>query len=110
MNGKRYVEKMKEKRLLFATGTLVLMMLLCSIPSVYAYSINLKNQNDYSLNSGILEQLAFDNVKLETDWYYKPSNYAELVGWYQNLESLYPGYLEVFKANELYGTGTVTGG
>jgi hypothetical protein len=37
-------------------------------------------------------------------------NYSELVGWYQSLEADYPEYIEVFKANELYGTGTVTGG
>ena len=44
------------------------------------------------------------------EWYYKPSNYAELVSWYQDLETSYPDYIEVFKANELYDTGTVTGG
>jgi hypothetical protein len=44
------------------------------------------------------------------EWYYKPANYAELVGWYQDLETSYPDYIEVFKANELYNTGTVTGG
>jgi hypothetical protein len=43
-------------------------------------------------------------------WYNKPANYAQLVGWYQALESAYPDYIEVFKANELYGTGTVNGG
>ena len=43
-------------------------------------------------------------------WYYKPNNYAELVSWYQNLEAAYPNYLEVFKANDLYDTGTVYGG
>ena len=44
------------------------------------------------------------------DWYYKPSSYGDLVSWYQSLELLYPDYIEVFKANELYGTGTITGG
>lgn len=102
---------MKERRLFIATGVIVLILLLSSIPSVVSYSIDIRNQNDNPLNSGILEQLALDTVgKSGTDWYYKPSSYAELVGWYQNLESLYPEYLEVFKANELYGTGTVTGG
>jgi len=43
-------------------------------------------------------------------WYYKPSSYSQLVTWYQTLESSYPGYIEVFKANEIYGTGTITGG
>ncbi len=44
------------------------------------------------------------------DWYYKPTSYSELVSWYQALEATYPGYIEVFKANELYSTGIVTGG
>ena len=44
------------------------------------------------------------------DWYNKPTSYSQLVSWYQALEILYPGYIEVFKANELYGTGTITGG
>jgi len=102
---------MKEKRPLFIIGIIVLTLLLGSIPSTSAYSIDLKNQNDRSLNSGIFDQIVVDIVeKLKTDWYYKPSSYAELVGWYQNLESLYPEYLDVFKANELYGTGKVTGG
>jgi hypothetical protein len=40
--------------------------------------------------------------------YKKPADYAELVQWYKDLETQYPGYLEVFKANEMYGTGTIT--
>ncbi|HDM67068.1 MAG TPA: PKD domain-containing protein, partial [Thermoplasmatales archaeon] len=44
------------------------------------------------------------------DWYTKPSSYKELVEWYKTLEELYPGYIEVFKANELYNTGKVAGG
>lgn len=39
-----------------------------------------------------------------------PTNYSTLVGWYQALETSYPEYLEVFKANELYNTGKVAGG
>ena len=38
-------------------------------------------------------------------WYYKPDSYDQLVSWYKNLEEKYPGYIEVFKANEMYGTG-----
>lgn len=40
-------------------------------------------------------------------WYNKPTSYAQLISWYQALEALYPGYIEVFKANVLYGTGTI---
>jgi hypothetical protein len=47
---------------------------------------------------------------LSQSWYNKPTNYSELVSWYISLESEYPDYLEVFKANELYNTGKVTGG
>ncbi|HHH80353.1 MAG TPA: hypothetical protein ENL13_05570, partial [Thermoplasmatales archaeon] len=50
------------------------------------------------------------NEEKGPDWYAKPSSYAELVNWYQTLENEYPNYLEVFKANELYGTGTAEGG
>ncbi len=44
--------------------------------------------------------------------YKKPTTYAELVSWYQNLEQNYSGYIQVFKANELYNTGVIpkTGG
>lgn len=41
--------------------------------------------------------------------YTKPSSYSELVSWYHRLEKNYSGYIEVFKANELYGTGKVDG-
>ena len=44
------------------------------------------------------------------DWYYKPASYSQLVGWYQELEASYPGYLYVFKANEVYGLGKASGG
>lgn len=43
-------------------------------------------------------------------WYEKPGSYGQLVDWYQALEERYPGYLETFKANELYDTGRVAGG
>lgn len=45
-----------------------------------------------------------------TGWYRKPDSYAQLVTWYKNLEENYSRYIEVFKANELYGTGKVDGG
>lgn len=50
------------------------------------------------------------NGPLSDDWYFKPENYQELVQWYQSLELMYPNFLEVFKANELYDTGKVAGG
>jgi hypothetical protein len=43
-------------------------------------------------------------------WYTKPHSYAELVEWYQELEIRYPNYIDVFKANEMYGTGQASEG
>ncbi|HEC75780.1 MAG TPA: hypothetical protein ENI33_00780 [Thermoplasmatales archaeon] len=40
----------------------------------------------------------------------KPSSYSELVSWYRNLEKNYPQYIEIFKANEIYGFGKIDGG
>ena len=43
-------------------------------------------------------------------WYTIPDNYDQLVSWYKNLEEKYPGYIEVFRANEVYNTGKIDGG
>ena len=43
-------------------------------------------------------------------WYYKPDSYDQLVSWYKNLEDKYPGYIEIFRANEVYNTGKIDGG
>ncbi len=40
----------------------------------------------------------------------KPESYDELVSWYKILEEKYPDYVEIFKANEIYGLGKVDGG
>jgi hypothetical protein len=40
----------------------------------------------------------------------KPDNYEELVSWYKSLEEKHPEYIEVFKANEVFGYGKVDGG
>ncbi len=44
------------------------------------------------------------------DGYTFARNYSQLVGWYRALEQRFPGFLETFKANELYGTGRIAGG
>ena len=41
--------------------------------------------------------------------YWKADSYDELVNWYLWLEENYSDYIEVFKANELYGLGKVDG-
>ena len=60
------------------------------------------------------KQIVYEGCEIEPmmapSWYSKPTSYAQLVGWYETLESTYPDYIEVFKANELYETGTATGG
>lgn len=85
---------------------IVSLIIIINASSAIGYSINYAGKNNNFLN---LEKDAIGDF-FEPDWYHKPANYAQLVSWYQNLESLYPQYLEVFKANQLYGTGTATGG
>ncbi|UCF11765.1 MAG: hypothetical protein JSW06_06855 [Thermoplasmatales archaeon] len=101
---------MRKNKLLFATGIIILLLILTNITAT-AYSHGLENSQNNPLNVNLLPDQIYENAKrMGTDWYYKPSNYAELVNWYQALETAYPNYLEIFKANELYGTGQSTGG
>ena len=89
---------MKKSLLLVVTGIVFSALLLTNIP-VSAYSFDLTNNDDPQLDLDILENMLSGNMKnLGPDWYHKPVNYAELVSWYQNLESVYPDYMEVFKA------------
>jgi hypothetical protein len=85
---------------------IVCLTLLFTIQPIPAYSNDLQYQNGAMQTNQETEEYGVLNL----DWYYKPSTYAQLVSWYQDLEALYPGYIEVFKANELYDTGTTTGG
>jgi hypothetical protein len=96
---------MKNKTLLILLTSIVIIVLI-NAGSTVGYSINYNKKNNISINT---EKDSLGNL-LEPDWYHKPTSYTQLVSWYQTLESTYPKYLEVFKANELYGTGTVTGG
>ncbi len=50
------------------------------------------------------------NSNFGPSWYNKPTSYAQLISWYQALETTYPDYIEVFKANVLYNTGTIPNG
>ena len=79
-------------------------MLTMSFSQAIGYS------DEYRKDNQIIDIVEKSSGPLAPDWYYKPSDYDELVSWYLDLESNYPDYLEVFKANELYGTGTATGG
>ncbi|MCK5260668.1 MAG: hypothetical protein KAJ44_00630 [Thermoplasmatales archaeon] len=101
---------MKKNLLLFITGTVFFTLLLTNIP-VSAYSHGLENPQNNPSNVDLLPDQIYENaMRLGSDWYYKPSSYAELVSWYEDLEDDYPDYIEVFKANELYDTGTIAGG
>ena len=92
---------MNRKKVSYLTIGIVCIFLMSSIPG-YAYSINLEhNQKDNETSNA---------VPLDSDWYNKPESYDQLVNWYQNLESNYSNFIEIFKANEVYNTGQATGG
>ncbi|UCD12976.1 MAG: hypothetical protein JSW60_05260 [Thermoplasmatales archaeon] len=100
---------MKKNKLFITIGAVFLTLVIINIPAA-AYSHELQNQNDTNLEPDLQDPLYEKALKMGSDWYYKPNDYAELISWYQELEEDYPDYLEVFKANDLYGTGKVTGG
>ncbi|VVB60559.1 Zinc carboxypeptidase [uncultured archaeon] len=97
---------MKKNLLQIIITGIVCLTLLTTIQPVSAYSNEIKNKD------GTLQpnQDVEDTGIIGPNWYNKPTGYAQLVSWYQALEALYPEYLEVFKANELYDTGIATGG
>lgn len=95
---------MKNAISLIITG-IVCITLLTTIQPVSAYSNEMQKKNTTQP-----DQHLDDMSILSRSWYNIPANYAQLVEWYQTLEAQYPQFLEVFKANELYGTGTITGG
>ena len=98
---------MKKNTLFITIGTIFLTLVIMNI-SVAAYSHELQNQKDATFDIDQQDQLYEHAMRMGTDWYYKPSSYAELVSWYQELEEDYPDYIEVFKANEMYDTGTTS--
>ena len=100
---------MKKKILFITIGTLFLTLVIINIPAA-AYSHELQNQIDSNFDTDQQDPIYETAINTDSDWYYKPNSYGELVSWYQELEDNYPDYIEVFKANELYGTGKATGG
>jgi Zinc carboxypeptidase/PKD domain len=80
--------------------------MLTTIQPVSAYSHLMQKQNITTQTDQVIDEKG----TFSPSWYSKPTSYAQLVNWYQALEANYSQYLEVFKANELYGTGTITGG
>ncbi|MCK5029952.1 MAG: PKD domain-containing protein [Thermoplasmatales archaeon] len=95
-----------KKKILGICLTSILMLMLGNATFAAAYSNDMQKDADENI---ILEGNEMEPL-MAPEWYNIPSNYAELVGWYQELELNYPDYIEVFKANELYDTGTATGG
>lgn len=67
-----------------------------------AYSINIKQE---SISTNKIPNI----LQIGADQYTKPASYSQLVSWYESLVNQYPDYLEIFKANEIYNTGTVEG-
>ena len=95
-----------KKRIIGILSVGIVMLMLMNVLPAKGYSEDMKNK------STVLTQADRDNgtLPLGPDWYHKATSYAQLVSWYQALEQNYSNYLEVFKANQLYGTGTITGG
>ena len=83
-----------------------LTMLTTTLPATaFTQSTDTKNQSSTRTATG-----DSNAPTVPTGPYPKPANIAQLITWYQALEAQYPGYLELIKMNDVYGTGTITGG
>jgi hypothetical protein len=85
---------------------IVFITLFSSFQPSSAYSHEMQIQNTTTQTTQDIEQTGM----VGPSWYNKPTSYAQLVSWYQALEAQYPNYIELFKANELYNTGTIPNG
>ena len=83
-------------------------LLISSMPS-HAYSIDLKKPTNNSLLNDDIKKEVIE-ISRDADWYHKPSNYDELVSWYESLEQNFSNFIEIIDANEMYGTNAATGG
>jgi hypothetical protein len=97
---------MKRKFTKIVLSGIVALLLLTTILPTSAYSNDMQKQT--TTTQEIKETM--ETSATEAGWYNKPASYAVLISWYQALEAQYPDYLEVFKANELYGTGIIPNG
>jgi hypothetical protein len=95
---------MKKKTVVLLSVFIVMLMMNVLPATGYSNNMTPKNTPPTQADQDTL------NPPLAPDWYHKPTSYAQLVSWYQALEQNYSNYLYVFKANQLYGTGTITGG
>jgi len=96
-------DMLKKRASLLVVGIFLLMLGNATFATAYS------NEMLKESNKQIVTEEKIIDIAMAPDWYEKPDSYAELVNWYLALESEYPDYLEVFKANELYETGEVTG-
>jgi len=94
---------MKKNFIKIIISGIVALTLLTTILPTSAYSNDMQNQT----TSTQLTQESKQESSFGPSWYNKPSTYAQLISWYEALETQYPGYIEVFKANVLYNTGTI---
>lgn len=97
---------MKKQFIKIIISGIVALTLLTTILPTSAYSHDMQKQTTNT-------QLNQKNEEINNfgpSWYNKPTTYAQLISWYQALETQYPGYIEVFKANVLYNTGTIPNG
>ncbi|HIH28545.1 MAG TPA: hypothetical protein HA260_01955, partial [Thermoplasmata archaeon] len=97
---------MKKHFLKIIISGIVALTLLTTILPTSAYSNDMQEQTTTTQITKETEQ----NSNFGPSWYNKPSTYAQLISWYQALETQYPDYIEVFKANVLYNTGTIPNG
>jgi hypothetical protein len=97
---------MKNRLLNIVIIGLICLTLLTTIQPISAYSHEQRNQAVSTQTIQETEEIANFGPNIYT----KPTSYAQLVSWYQALENQYPWYIEVFKANQLYQTGTIPNG
>lgn len=96
---------MKKKTIGIVSLLICLSMIATALPSE-AYSQNMDKTNHK------ITQADLDNntAPLSTDWYHVPPNIATLMQWYQALDANYSNYMEIIAMNQVYNTGTITGG
>jgi len=95
-----------KKQTVGIVSLLICLTMLASALPVSAYSENM----DLTNRPLTQEDQTRTTAPLSSDWYHVPANIAQLVSWYQALADQYPDYISLIKMNEVYGTGTITGG
>jgi len=97
---------MKNRGLNIVIIGIICLTMLTTIQPISAYSHEQRNQTTSTQTNQETEEIGNFGPNLYT----KPTSYAQLISWYQALENQYPWFIEVFKANQLYQTGTIPNG